>query len=67
MGQKTGVNKVADQILELAVLLRKNIFIRKKDESHVEKTGQIAVLFILDKAGNTSNVRAREVLVGFQA
>jgi DNA-binding MarR family transcriptional regulator len=52
-GQK-GVNKVAAQILELISLPRRSILLRKKDECHdVEKTGQVAVLFILNKVGKS--------------
>jgi DNA-binding MarR family transcriptional regulator len=52
-GQK-GVNKVAAQILELISLPRRNILFKKKGECHdVEKTGQIAVLFILNKVGKS--------------
>ena len=52
-GQK-GVNKVAAQILELISLPRRNILFRRKDECHdVEKTGQVAMLFILNKVGKS--------------
>ena len=52
-GQKS-VNKVAAQILELISLPRRSILHRKKDECHdVEKTGQVAVLLILNKVGKS--------------
>jgi DNA-binding MarR family transcriptional regulator len=52
MSQRIDINKVAGQILELMGLLRKNIFFKKRDECHdFDKSGQIAVLFILDKVG----------------
>jgi DNA-binding MarR family transcriptional regulator len=54
MSEQEGVNKVAAQILELMSLPRRNILFRKKDEYHdVEKTGQVALLFILDKVGRS--------------
>jgi len=54
MGEQKSVSKVAAQILELMSLPRRNILFRKKDEYHdVEKTGQVAVLFILDKVGKS--------------
>ena len=54
MGEQKDVSKVAAQILELMSLPRRNILFRKKDESHdVEKTGQVALLFILDKVGRS--------------
>jgi len=54
MGKQKNVNKVAAQILELISLPRRNILFRRKDEFHdVEKTGQIAVLFILNKVGKS--------------
>jgi len=54
MSGKKGVNKVAAQILELISLPRRNILFKKKGECHdVEKTGQVAVLFILNKVGKS--------------
>lgn len=54
MGEQEGVNKVAAKILELFSLPRRTILFRKKYEYHdVEKTGQVAVLFILDKVGKS--------------
>ena len=54
MSKQKGVNKVAAQILELISFPRRSILLRKKDECHdVEKTGQVAVLFILNKVGKS--------------